>query len=107
MADWDESVFLPAFVAAGMTKRATVSPGGGSEVVVDVLYSKPDARLAGGAVQSTQHTIEFESESLPDLREADPVAIDGEGTFRVREVPYIDGLEPTGFFVKALLTKLT
>lgn len=104
---WDESVFFPAFKAAGMTKSATASPAGGTEVgPVDVLYRKPDARLAGGAVQSTQHTMEFQAADLPGLREGDAVAIDGEGSFRVREVPYIDGADPTGFFLTAVLTKV-
>jgi hypothetical protein len=102
--NWDETVFFPAFKATGITVEAIVAPGGGTDVTVDVIYSQPDARFTTG-VQSAQHLMEYQAADLPGLIEGDAVTIDGTA-FRVREASYIDGETPTGFFRKALLTKV-
>jgi hypothetical protein len=101
---WREEVFYPAFQRAGMLKLATVVLAGESvtrEAYVD--FCKPDVNPMTG-VQSSDYEIEFQAADFPGLSEDDQVIIDGE-KYIVRDDSRVAGLEATGFYRKALLTK--
>jgi hypothetical protein len=102
--DFDEAVFFPAFADAGMTAQAIVNGGDPKEV----LFLQPDERVAT-SVQSRQYEMEYQTSDFPELAEDDEVEINGT-QYRVREAAFVDGMmqgsAPTGFFSKALLTKV-
>lgn len=110
MAVWDESLFFPAMKAAGMLSKARVLVEGATETVcVDVDYQRPDFDFVSGS-RSQQHRIEYQAKDLPTLGEGDQVQItepDGTvSTFLVREEPYAAETQPSGFFLRVLLTKV-
>lgn len=101
---WREDVFYPAFAAAGMLVTARVLYAGESvPIVAYVDFSKPDVNPFAG-VQSSDYEMEYQRADLPDLAEGDQVEIDG-AAYRVRQASRVDGIEATGFFRKATLTK--
>lgn len=107
MNAFDEAVFWPIFKDAGMLVQATVRPKDCAQptATVDVDLEMPDALgLAGNAI-SRQYTIEYQHQDLPLLAEGDEVEIAGI-VYRVREAPFVDERAPTGFFRRALLTRV-
>lgn len=110
MGAWDESVFWPAMKAAGMLVKARVLVEGMTETVcADVDFQKPDFDFVTGS-RSREYRMEFQAKDLPTLGEGDQVQItepDGTvTTFLVREEPYVPETQPSGFFLRALLTKV-
>ncbi len=110
MPAFDESVFWPAEKAAGMLCRARVLLEGATELVcVDVEYDRPDRDLITGA-RTRDYQMQYQYRDLPRLGEGDQVQItepDGTVTsFLVREEPFVDEEQTTGFFRRALLTKV-
>jgi hypothetical protein len=102
---WDETRFFPAFKRAGMLMVAHVLYAGESVAVdADVDFSKPDSFAIPG-VQSTDYMMEYQRADLPRLTEGDQVEI-GSALYRVRQAVWTDGEQATGFFHKALLTKI-
>lgn len=105
MSDFDESLFAPAFIAAGMWVLASVLLAG-TDVPVDVYvdFARQDVNPFTGVV-STDYEMEYERASLPTLAEGDQVSIAGE-LYRVRRSPLVWGAQASGHFRKALLTKV-
>ena len=105
MSVWNEEVFKPAFARAGMwiPVQALLA---GTDVPISFLadFCKPDVNPMTG-VQSSDYEIEYEYRDAPGLAEGDQVIVAGE-LYRLRQAPRIEGLEATGFFRKALLTKV-
>lgn len=103
---WGEDRFFAAFKRAGMLLRAhAVMPGTNEAIDFDVDYCEPSTDPMTG-VQSTDYEIEYQHADVPDLDEGAQVIIDGKGLFLVRQAPRTPGPEGTGFFRKALLTKV-
>jgi len=110
MPIWNEAVFWPTFKAVGFLSKARVLVEGSSEpVCVDVDYHKPDFDMVTG-MRSREYTMEYQTDDLPTLGEGDQVEIEEtNGTvsmFVVREEPAVMPPNPTGFFSKAILTKV-
>jgi len=101
---FNESVFWPAFAAAGFLVEAVVWRVGQDAALpaVNVELAMPDEKLVTGT-QSTQYVMQYQAADLPDLAEGDAVTI-GAQAFKVREPPFTDGADPTGYFRKAMLT---
>lgn len=116
MSDFDQSVFYPAFKAAGFTKLATVKQSGAPVKDVDVDYVEPDTERFGSDVRSKDYQIEYQAADLPKLVEGDAVTIWVDytksavrGKFRVRQSPFVPEVPAEGndgYFKRALLTKI-
>lgn len=105
MSAFNEAVFFPAAKAAGMLVRAKALLAGENEPVeFDVDYCEPSVDAMTG-VQSTDYEIEYQYADMPDLEEGTQVIIKG-ALFLVRQDPRTPGPEGSGFFRKALLTKV-
>lgn len=108
---FDQSLFWPAFRAAGLLRLATVTISGG-DVDAWVSYRSPDALRMDGRTRSTEYEMEFQTADLAGLAAADAVTIwaDADKTsgvaFRVREAPFNDDPAADGYFRRALLTKV-
>lgn len=102
---WDESIFWPAFERAGMLVDATVAMTGcAQELAVKVSLSRPDVQLIDGAL-STDWMVEYQQHELPTLAEGDELVI-GEVLYRVRQDPIVADPAASGFFRRALLTRV-
>lgn len=108
MSAWDESVFWPAFEAAGMLTEARVAlPNCPVETVAMVDYSEPDVELLDGL--SKQYQIEYQYADLPTLAEDTELVLalpSGDTLFRVRQCAKVAEEQNSGFFRRALLTKV-
>lgn len=106
---WNEAVFWPAFEAAGMLVDAQVLFAGTDvPIAAKVSFCAPTVNPMTG-VQSYDYEVEYQHADWPELDEADQVIVEGgvyQGLYRVRQAPRTEGLEATGFFRKALLTKV-
>jgi hypothetical protein len=100
------TLLWPVFKAQGMLVEAVVSSLDTPpvETTADVRLNLPDLLLGTGAL-SRDYEIEFQAADLPDLDEGHQVVIGGD-TYRVRESPYIPENQPSGFFMRAKLTKV-
>lgn len=105
--DFDESVFWPALKEAGMLVSAIVRPKDCTlpAVTVDVDFSSPDATDMAGNSVSRQYVIEYQFGDMPQIAEGDEIEIAG-AIYRVREAPFVAEAAPTGFFRRALLTRI-
>lgn len=105
MSAWDESVFWPAFEAAGMLKVARVIYSGSDRVLeAEVAFSKTEIDPVTMA-RTSDFPMEFQHCDLPELAEGDQVEIDST-LYRVRELPRIEGATATGYFRTAKLTQV-
>lgn len=114
---FDESVFFPAFAAAGMLYRAQVPDANGGSVCVDVGYYEPDMPMLSfgnnKGTLSKEYQIEYQADDLPGLAEGDQVLLTGDRfpagqLFVVREPSFVAATpfeNNNGFFRRALLTK--
>lgn len=102
---WNEAVFKDAFARAGMWTTIQVLYAG-TDQPFEMLagFCKPDVNPMTG-VQSSDYEIEYEYRDAPELAEGDQIMRDGE-LYRLRQDPRTEGLEATGFFRKATLTKV-
>lgn len=71
---------------------------------LDVDWCQPDVNPMTG-VQSSDYEIEYEYADAPDLTEGDQLLKDGQ-LYLVRQPPRVEGIDATGYFRKALLTKV-
>jgi hypothetical protein len=102
---WDERIFWPAFEQAGMLVDATVAMTGcPQELPVKVLLTRPDVQLVDGAL-STDWMIEYQVGDLPTLAEGDELVI-SDTLYRVRQAPTVDDGANSGYFRRALLTRV-
>lgn len=102
---WTEDVFKDEFVRVGMWNPILVLYAGTSvpfELLAD--WFEPSVNPMTG-VQSTDYEIEYEYADAYALDEGDQVMRLG-ALYRVREAARTDGINPTGRFRKALLTKV-
>jgi hypothetical protein len=103
--NWNEDIFKAAFVGAGMwTPIQVLYAGTDVPFQIDADWYAPSVNPMTG-VQSTDYEIEYEYADAPELDEGDQVIKDG-ALYRVRQEPRVDGIDPTGFFRRTLLTKV-
>lgn len=115
--DFDRSVFLPAFAAAGMWIPIRVTSVDSPPVVTDTFarYSQPSVIKNSGNL-SSEHEIKYQADKLPDLAEGQGVEfLDANGdpiagkAFRVREPPIVTtdiNDDQSGYFMLAILTSV-
>lgn len=102
---WDERIFWPAFERAGMLAVAAVAMSGcPRELSVKLLLERPDVQLVDGA-QSTDWMIEYQAHELPNLSEGDELVIN-DVLYRVRQAPAVQDGAASGYFRRALLTRI-
>lgn len=116
MSDAVKAAYWPAFKAAGFLRPALVKQSGKPAVTVDVKYTQPSARRFDGSVGSQEHSMKYQRDDLPYLREGDPVSfLDADGVviraerFKVREAWFVGefpGDDTSGFWRRALLTQI-
>ncbi len=102
---WDERIFWPAFAQAGMLVDAVAAMTGcPQELPVKVLLTRPDVQLIDGAL-STDWMIEYQTHELPNLAESDELVIN-DVLYRVRQAPAVQDGAASGYFRRALLTRV-
>lgn len=115
--DFDRSAFKDEFVGAGMWAPIRVTSTDSPAVVTDTHagFKSPDNVRLGGSL-SRDYEIEYVATDLPDLAEDQRVDfLDEDGdeisgqAYRVRQAPSVTdnpGDDQSGYFLRALLTKL-
>lgn len=74
---WSENDFFAAFKDAGMLDEAVFVGTDGTEHRTDVGFVRPDELLLNEMVHITQYQIEYESATLPGLRDGSEIVIVG------------------------------
>lgn len=109
MTDWDEAAFWPALKDAGMLIEArVVLPGCNYVTAAFVSYEEPDIEVLDGTL-SKQYQIEYQVADLPTLCEGVELILDlptGCAKFVVRDAERVAEGQASGFFRRALLTKV-
>jgi hypothetical protein len=105
MSAWDEAVFWPAMLEAGMLKLARVAlPNCPAETRAYVKFQRPDEIVMAGLSLSTEYAMQYQHADLPTLQEDVELVVDSQ-KYRVRSHPIVPP-NGTGFFRIAPLTRV-
>lgn len=102
---WRPQALFDAFARHGILAQGIYKPGASALPFVCDLQ-QPDVLVLGEQHQTTSYEIEYETASVPTMREGDLVQITWLGTtaqYRVRNAPNTQG---SGYYSKAELTKV-
>lgn len=98
---FNQNIFWAAFGRAGMLVDAVYQPTSGPAGAVKVGFVEPDVLLMSEMVQAAQTRIEYETATMPDLKNGESITI-GTDAYKVRGIPQKKG---DGFFSTVELIK--